>query len=158
MSQETEGALERRVVQAAETALSEDRVRKRYERQGILVEEAALERAEAECLADEAAREQRRLRAAGRRSRRTRTSGRAWPSRSGGSSPAAHPRGRTAAGQALDPQMVPTLDPRMPVCTIRSPSSLLVAIGPPPPPRAVTVSRIMHGQPAAVATAGGRRR
>jgi hypothetical protein len=43
------------------------RSRKRYERQGILVEEPALQRAEEECLADAAAREQRRLREATRR-------------------------------------------------------------------------------------------
>jgi hypothetical protein len=38
------------------------RARRRYERQGILVEEPALERAEAECLQDEDARERRRSR------------------------------------------------------------------------------------------------
>ena len=38
------------------------RARKRYERQGILVEEAALEQAEVQCLADEDARSQRRKR------------------------------------------------------------------------------------------------
>jgi hypothetical protein len=38
------------------------RARKRYERQGILVEEAALEQAEARCLADEEARARRRER------------------------------------------------------------------------------------------------
>jgi hypothetical protein len=38
------------------------RARKRYERQGILVEEAALERAESECLQDEEARARRRMR------------------------------------------------------------------------------------------------
>jgi len=38
------------------------RSRKRYERQGILVEEAALEQAEAQCLADEEARRRRRER------------------------------------------------------------------------------------------------
>jgi hypothetical protein len=43
------------------------RARKRYERQGILVEEDALERAEAECLADEQARARRRERGAARR-------------------------------------------------------------------------------------------
>lgn len=43
------------------------RVRKRYERQGLLVEEAALTRAEAECLSDNDAREQRRVREASRR-------------------------------------------------------------------------------------------
>ena len=43
------------------------RARRRYERQGILVEEHALERAEAECLADEDARARRRERDAERR-------------------------------------------------------------------------------------------
>ena len=43
------------------------RARKRYERQGILIEEAALDRAEAECLADDEARSRRRERDALRR-------------------------------------------------------------------------------------------
>jgi hypothetical protein len=43
------------------------RSRQRYERQGILVEEEALERAEADCLADEDARARRRDREAARR-------------------------------------------------------------------------------------------
>lgn len=43
------------------------RARKRYERQGILVEESALARAEAECLADDDARARRREREAARR-------------------------------------------------------------------------------------------
>jgi hypothetical protein len=43
------------------------RARKRYERQGVLVEEQALERAERECLADEQARARRREREAARR-------------------------------------------------------------------------------------------
>jgi hypothetical protein len=43
------------------------RARKRYERQGILVEEAALERAEADCLADADARALRREREQARR-------------------------------------------------------------------------------------------
>jgi len=43
------------------------RTRGRYERQGVLVEEAALERAERECLDDGAARERARQRAAFRR-------------------------------------------------------------------------------------------
>jgi len=43
------------------------RSRKRYERQGILVEEPALETAEASCLADAEVRERRRARAAERR-------------------------------------------------------------------------------------------
>jgi hypothetical protein len=45
------------------------RARKRYERQGILVEEDALAKAEQECLTDADAREQRRLRDAERRAR-----------------------------------------------------------------------------------------
>jgi hypothetical protein len=43
------------------------RARKRYERQGLLVEEEALNQAEEECLADADARERRRLRNAERR-------------------------------------------------------------------------------------------
>jgi hypothetical protein len=43
------------------------RARKRYERQGLLVEQEAVERAEAECLADEEVRARRRERAARRR-------------------------------------------------------------------------------------------
>ena len=43
------------------------RSRKRYERQGILIEEAALERAEQECLVDEEARARRRQREEARR-------------------------------------------------------------------------------------------
>jgi hypothetical protein len=43
------------------------RTRRRYERQGILVDEPALERAEQDCLADEQARERRRARDAERR-------------------------------------------------------------------------------------------
>ncbi len=44
------------------------RARKRYERQGLLVEEEALQAAEAACLQDSEARERRRLRQAERRS------------------------------------------------------------------------------------------
>ena len=43
------------------------KARKRYERQGLLVEEPALKQAETECLADEDARAQRRIREADRR-------------------------------------------------------------------------------------------
>ena len=43
------------------------RARNRYERQGLLVEEQALEKAEEECLADSEVRERRRAREAGRR-------------------------------------------------------------------------------------------
>lgn len=46
------------------------RARKRYERQGLLVEEAALAQAEEECLADQDARERRREREAERRAER----------------------------------------------------------------------------------------
>ncbi len=45
------------------------KARKRYERQGLLVEEPALEQAETECLADAEAREAKQLRAAERRER-----------------------------------------------------------------------------------------
>jgi hypothetical protein len=48
------------------------RARKRYERQGLLVEEGALERAEAECLADEDVRARRREREAERRAEQDR--------------------------------------------------------------------------------------
>lgn len=43
------------------------KARKRYERQGLLLEEPALKQAETECLADEDARAQRRIREADRR-------------------------------------------------------------------------------------------
>jgi len=43
------------------------KARKRYERQGLLVEEPALKQAETKCLADEDARAQRRIREANRR-------------------------------------------------------------------------------------------
>jgi hypothetical protein len=51
----------------AAVVLKWSRARKRYERQGLLVEEQALERAEQECLADGEARERRRKREAERR-------------------------------------------------------------------------------------------
>jgi hypothetical protein len=51
----------------AAVVLKWSRTRERYERQGLLVEEAALARAEAECLSDAEAREQRRQREAARR-------------------------------------------------------------------------------------------
>src|SRR6266498_3734707 len=55
-----DAALSRRAKQASRLSavvVRFSRSRKRYERQGILVEEAALEQAEAQCLADEDARE-----------------------------------------------------------------------------------------------------
>lgn len=60
-----EAALTRRAKRASRLSavvVRFSRARKRYERQGILVEEAALERAEGECLADEEARARRRAR------------------------------------------------------------------------------------------------
>lgn len=97
------------------------RARRRYERQGILVDEHALERAEAECLADEEARVRRRERDAERRAgedvelqRRmseeiVRLFPRCPPDRA--SSIATHTSvrgsgrvGRSAGGRALDPQ------------------------------------------------------
>ncbi len=51
----------------AAVVLKWSRARKRYERQGLLVEEAALEQAEQECLADTDARARQRERAAERR-------------------------------------------------------------------------------------------
>lgn len=51
----------------AAVVLRWSRARKRYERQGLLVEEAALQRAEAECLNDAEARARRRTREAERR-------------------------------------------------------------------------------------------
>lgn len=99
------------------------RTRRRYERQGILVEEDALERAEAACLADEQARARRREREAARRAeqdldlqermasaierlfpgcppaRAHQIAGRAAARGSGRV-------GRTAAGRALDPRAI----------------------------------------------------
>ena len=60
-----DAALSRRARKASRLAavvVRFSRSRKRYERQGILVEEAALEQAEAQCLADEDARARRRER------------------------------------------------------------------------------------------------
>ncbi len=65
-----DAALTRRAKKASELSavvVRFSRTRKRYERLGLLVEEAALEQAERECLADEDARARRRLRAEERR-------------------------------------------------------------------------------------------
>ncbi len=99
------------------------RSRRRYERQGILVDEAALERAEAACLADVEARARRREREAARRpeqdldlkERMATEIGRLFP----GCPPARAQQiaghaavrgsgrvGRTAAGRALDPRAI----------------------------------------------------
>jgi hypothetical protein len=99
------------------------RSRRRYERQGILVEEGALERAEVECLADQDARARRREREALRRAgedvelqaRMTKEIARLFP----GCPPdralaiASHAAlrgsgrvGRSAAGRALEPEAI----------------------------------------------------
>ncbi len=57
------------------------RARKRYERQGLLVEDQALERAEQECLADNEARESRRIRDAERRAEQDQQLAKAMESR-----------------------------------------------------------------------------
>ncbi len=99
------------------------RARRRYERQGILVEEEALERAERECLADEEARARRRkrdrerraLEDAGLRRRFAAAIGRLFPGCPGPRAEAiarhAAARGsgrvgRSAAGRAVDPGAV----------------------------------------------------
>lgn len=99
------------------------RSRRRYERQGILVEEDALERAEAECLADEEARARRREREAARREQQdvdlqarmaneiTRLFPGCPPERAKQIARRAAARGsgrvgRTAAGRALDPHAI----------------------------------------------------
>ena len=99
------------------------RGRRRYERQGILVEEAALEHAEEQCLADEDVRERRRGRDRERRAnedvefqaRMAEEIGRLFPScpadRAGEIARHAGARGsgrvgRSAAGRALDPDAV----------------------------------------------------
>jgi hypothetical protein len=99
------------------------RTRKRHERQGILVEEAALERAEAQCLADSDARAQRRDREAARRAVADEEFQRQFadeilellpgcpPERAEAIANHAAARGsgrvgRTAAGRSLDPQVI----------------------------------------------------
>jgi hypothetical protein len=99
------------------------RSRRRYERQGILVEEDALERAEAACLADAEARARRREREAARRAeqdldlqkRMASEIRRLFPGcparRAGriaghGAQRGSGRVGRTAAGRALDPRAI----------------------------------------------------
>jgi hypothetical protein len=99
------------------------RSRKRYERQGILVEEEALERAESECLEDAEARGRRRERAAERREGEDlalearmaveirRLLPDCPPERAEAIAKRATLRGsgrvgRTAAGRGLDPEMI----------------------------------------------------
>lgn len=99
------------------------RSRRRYERQGILVELDALERAEAACLADEDARSRRREREAARRAgqdldlrqRMASEIGRLFPGCPPGRAQQIAPHaaargsgrvGRTSAGRALDPRAI----------------------------------------------------
>lgn len=99
------------------------RTRRRYERQGILVEARALERAEEECLADEEVRARRRVREQDRRAEQDEDFKAAFASAILGQFPgcpneraqevAAHAAhrgsgrvGRSAAGRALDPEAV----------------------------------------------------
>jgi hypothetical protein len=119
-------ALSRRAKQASRLAavvVRFSRSRKRYERQGILVEEAALEQAEMQCLADEDARARRRERDRRRRAdqdtlfeaRLAEAVGRLFPGcppqRAAAIAGFAAVRGsgrvgRSAAGRALDEQAV----------------------------------------------------
>ena len=119
-------ALSRRAKQASRLAavvVRFSRSRKRYERQGILVEEAALEQAERQCLADEDARARRRERDRQRRAdqdtlfeaRLAEAVGRLFsgcpPQRAAAIASFAAVRGsgrvgRSAAGRALDEQAV----------------------------------------------------
>src|SRR4029453_6304579 len=121
-----DAALSRRARKASRLAavvVRFSRSRKRYERQGILVEEAALEQAEAQCLADEEARARRRERDRQRRAgqdvvfqaRLAEAVGRLFPGCPPGRAetirqPAAVPGsgrvGRSAAGRALDERAV----------------------------------------------------
>jgi hypothetical protein len=86
-----DAALTRRARQASRLSavvVRFSRSRRRYERQGLLVEEEALERAERECLADAEARARRREREATRRVAED-VELRVWRARSSGSIPAA---------------------------------------------------------------------
>ena len=99
------------------------RSRRRYERQGVLVEEPALEQAEQDCLADENARQRRRLREEGRRAQHDVEFQAAFAQAIGELFPGCPPEraddiaghagarssgrvGRSAAGRALDPEAV----------------------------------------------------
>jgi hypothetical protein len=99
------------------------RARRRYERQGVLVEEAAITQAEAECLGDEDARARQRERAAERRVNEDVAFQRELSGAIARLFPACPPErrdeiaahtaqrgsgriGRTAAGRALDPEAI----------------------------------------------------
>ena len=121
-----DAALSRRAKQASRLSavvVRFSRARKRYERQGILVEEAALQQAEAQCLADQDARGRRRERDRQRRAdqdvvfqaRLAEAVGRLFPGCPAGRAAAIAEHaavrgsgrvGRSAAGRALDEQAV----------------------------------------------------
>jgi hypothetical protein len=99
------------------------RARRRYERQGVLVEEAAITQAEAECLSDEGARARRREREAERRAGEDAGFQRELAAEIARLFPACPPErreqiaehtakrgsgriGRTSAGRALDPEAI----------------------------------------------------
>ncbi|MEA2204047.1 MAG: hypothetical protein QOE77_823 [Blastocatellia bacterium] len=65
--------------------------RKHYERQGLLVEEKALEQAESECLADSEARARRKEREQKRRAEETSNTSKPSPNACASYSPTAHP-------------------------------------------------------------------
>jgi hypothetical protein len=118
-----DGALTRRAKRASRLSavvVRFSRSRGRYERQGILVEEDALVRAETECLADEPARARRREREAARRAEQDLELQARMAAEIAGLFPGCPPQraqaiahhaaargsgrvGRTAAGRALDP-------------------------------------------------------
>lgn len=75
------------------------RARKRYERQGVLVEQSALERAEQECLSDADARATARHRAAERRARMDDEYVRTFEQRIGDLFPACPPQSRLAIAE-----------------------------------------------------------
>jgi hypothetical protein len=121
-----DAALSRRARKASRLAavvVRFSRSRRRYERQGILVEEGALEQAEAQCLANEEARARRRERDRQRRAdqdvafevRLAEAVGRLFPGCSAGRAEAIAQHatvrgsgrvGRSAAGRALDEHAV----------------------------------------------------
>ena len=121
-----DAALSRRAKQASRLSavvVRFSRARKRYERQGILVEEAALQQAEAQCLADQDARGRRRERDRQRRAdqdvvfqaRLAEAVGRLFPGCPAGRAAAIAEHaavrgsgrvGRSSAGRALDEQAV----------------------------------------------------
>jgi hypothetical protein len=95
----------RRASRLSAVVVQWSRARKRYERQGILAEPAAISRAEQECLIDSEVRDRRRQRDAERRRPRTSTSLRISPPRfaysrlPAGSSAADRPHAKMSSGR-----------------------------------------------------------